>query len=268
MGYTVGKFAKLLGQSTDILRYYEKTGLLLPDRDPDNDYRMFSESHALQVMNLRMYRSLDLTLGEMKDIARGLSVREQNLALMRKREHLAAEIRRLERQAKRIDELKVFYDLAERDTGRAGEIDMEASYCLFVFGKGARRTPQALRLMRLWMRHLPYTFFSVGASLESLLSEDEDLDMRLGIGVLERYRKEFDLPLCPDVETFPRGKSVYLHLVSPDPLGLTKRDLAPLYGYVKERGYRIISGATGRTFAAETADGSPRYFFSLRVLVE
>jgi len=268
MSYTIGEFAKLLGLNPDILRYYEKAGILRPERDPGNNYRMFSDSQALQVLNLRLYRSLDMTLDEMKGIAQGQSVHEQNRALSQERTRLAEEIRRLERQANRIDELKRYYDFAEQDVGKVGEIDREEAHCLFVFGSGVRRSPGALRLMRQWMKYLPYTFFSVGVSKENLLSEDETLGMRLGAGILERYRKEFDMPLSGDVETVPQGKGVYMFLSSSDVFGLTKRDIAPLYEYISDRGYRIISGATGRTFAAENVDGSPRYFFSLRVLVE
>ncbi len=266
--YTIGEFARLLGLGADTLRYYEKAGLILPGRNPANNYRQYSDALALRAMNLRMYRSLGMDLAAMKAVAAGRSVREQNEDLTRERERIAAEIRRLESKARRIDELKVFYDLAEHETGRVNEIEMEASHSLYVFGPDARRGPKALQTVRKWMRHLPYSYFSVGISRDSLLSGDEGLEMRLGVGVLERYRKALGLALSPEVETFPAGRSVSMHLASRDFFGLSKRDIAPLYAYARERGCRIASEATGRTFAEETADGRPLYHFSIRVRME
>jgi DNA-binding transcriptional MerR regulator len=268
MPYTIGEFARLLGQSTDTLRYYEKAGLIQPGRNPGNNYRQFSDAHAIRAMNLRLYRSLDMDLSGMRAITDGRTVREQNDDLKRERERIVAEIRELEHKAKRIEELELFYDLAERETGRVNEIVMEELHSLYVFGKGAHTGERALRVIQSWMRHLPYSFFSVGIDRESLLSEDEGLEIRLGVGIVERYRSEFELPLSPEVETFPAGLSVSMHLSSRNIFGLSKRDIAPLFEFVREKGWRVVSGATGRLFAEENLGGSPLYYFSIRVLVE
>ena len=268
MEYSIGDFAALLGQSADILRYYEKVGLLRPDRDPRNNYRRYSESQALSVMNLRMYRSFRMGLPDMRRITQGQSVREQNAELSRKRDQIMEQIQTLQQEAKRIEELKVFYDFAETRNGMVGLVDMEESYSLYVLGKGTHTDPLTLRLVREWMRHLPYTYFAVGIPKESLLSEDENLDVRLGVGVLEHYQKKLSLPLSKDVETFPKGECVYMHLSSSNPFELRKKDLSPLYEFVNENGLQISSEAVGRTFAEEYSNGRPVYYFSIRVLAE
>lgn len=268
MPYTIGRFARLLGQSADTLRYYERAGLIRPDRNPDNNYRRFTEAHAVRAMSLRLYRSLDMDLSGMRAIAGGRTIGEQNGDLARERDRILAEVRDLEQKAKRIEELRVFYDLAERETGRVNEIVMEETHSIYAFGAGAAPGDRALGVVRAWMRHLPYAYFSVGIPEESLLSEDEDLAVRLGVGIVERYRSEFGLPLAPETETFPAGLSVSMHLSSRDLFRLARREIAPLFDFVRDRGWRVCSGATGRLFAEEVVDGRPLYYYSIRVLVQ
>ena len=41
--YKIGEISKLYNISNDILRYYEKIGLLVPDIKKENGYRYYSE---------------------------------------------------------------------------------------------------------------------------------------------------------------------------------------------------------------------------------
>ena len=41
--YTIGQLAKLAGVSTKTLRVYERKSLLLPERNGENDYRIYGE---------------------------------------------------------------------------------------------------------------------------------------------------------------------------------------------------------------------------------
>lgn len=266
--YSIGEFAKLLGVSADTIRYYEKLGLFSSSRDPGNNYRSYAESDALDFMNLRMCRSLDMGIDEMRCDGLGRSVGEQLSWLERKKAETEAEIERLRRQSARIEELKKFYAFANGEEDRVGEVDMCAAHCLYTFGNPSHRGDEALRLARAWMDMLPFTFVAVGIAKESLLSGGEELDLRLGLGVLDRYQASLDLPLSPEVETFPAGRSVYQHLCVRDFFSVRKSDLAPLYEYVERKGLRIASGATGRTLASESRDGQILHHISFRVLVE
>ena len=118
------------------------------------------------------------------------------------------------------------------------------------------------------MDKLPFTFVTVGITKESLLSEGAALDLRLGVGVLDRYQERLKLPLTPDVERFPAGPGVYYHLGVRDFFSIGKKDIAPLYEHVERRHLRITSGAMGRTLASEHRGGEILHHISFRVLVE
>ena len=55
MNYKIGKFASILGVTTDAIRYYERQGLIVPIQNNKTNYRYYTEEHLrylLYVMKL------------------------------------------------------------------------------------------------------------------------------------------------------------------------------------------------------------------------
>jgi DNA-binding transcriptional MerR regulator len=268
MSYSIGEFAQLLGLSADTIRYYEKLGLCSAERDPANNYRRYSERDALAFMNLKACRSLEMGIDEMFDATRELSVAEQSLWLVGMMAAAEAEIARLQRRVERIEELRRFYSITANRPARLGEIERTKTFCLYTLGAGAKDSTGALRLAKAWMDNLPFTFVATGITRESFLAGSGDLGLRLGVGVIERYREKLGLPLGPAVEEFPAGRGVFLRLETRDYFSIGRKELSPLLSYIEERRLKVIGDVTGRLFASEYREGSLVYHLSFRVLVE
>ena len=88
--YKIGDISKLYNISNDILRYYEKIGLLTPDVRGENGYRYYSEKQLWKLNNIRSLRGLGVGL---KDITNFLQTRS-----IKKTEEM------IEFQLKKIDE--------------------------------------------------------------------------------------------------------------------------------------------------------------------
>ena len=59
------------GVSSRNIRYYEQAGLLHPDRDPENDYRIYTEEDIRTLKLIRTLRMLDMPLEEIRDVLAG-----------------------------------------------------------------------------------------------------------------------------------------------------------------------------------------------------
>jgi DNA-binding transcriptional MerR regulator len=59
---TIGQTARRLGLSTDILRNWERNGLLTVPRDPGNGYRLYGASEIGRIRVIRMLRQADYSL--------------------------------------------------------------------------------------------------------------------------------------------------------------------------------------------------------------
>ena len=65
--YKIGDVSKIYNVSTDILRYYEKIGLLIPDSRNSNGYRYYSEKQLWKLSNIRNLRKLGVGLKEITE---------------------------------------------------------------------------------------------------------------------------------------------------------------------------------------------------------
>lgn len=89
---------ELCGVSRQNIRFYEREGLLYPDRNPENDYREYSEEHIRILKQIRILRMLDMPLDRIRLVLQGKlslseAAREQELQLKKKLEKLNAAIR-------------------------------------------------------------------------------------------------------------------------------------------------------------------------------
>jgi DNA-binding transcriptional MerR regulator len=64
----IKEFALKTGLTIDTLRYYEKEGLLLPDRD-DRNYRIYTEEDDCWVQLLLKMKQTGMTLADIKTFA-------------------------------------------------------------------------------------------------------------------------------------------------------------------------------------------------------
>ena len=67
MTYTISELAKLAGISTRTLRYYDKIGLLVPEKSA-NRYRIYGEKDVDRLQQILFYRELGLPLVDIKTI--------------------------------------------------------------------------------------------------------------------------------------------------------------------------------------------------------
>ncbi len=68
MEYKIGEVSQLLHTSKEMIRYYEKKGILKPDRKDKNNYRTYSTMDVFMLMEIIQYQSLDFTLKEINEL--------------------------------------------------------------------------------------------------------------------------------------------------------------------------------------------------------
>ena len=89
---------ELSGVSRQNIRYYEREGLLHPDRNAENDYREYSDEHILTLKQIRAMRMLDMPLDQIKlvlneKISPSEAAAAQRLKLLERQTRLSAAIR-------------------------------------------------------------------------------------------------------------------------------------------------------------------------------
>lgn len=89
---------ELSGVSRQNIRFYEREGLLNPDRNPENDYREYQQEHIETLKMIRVMRMLDMPLDQIKLVLEGSispakAAKEQRQKLKAQQKQLSAAIR-------------------------------------------------------------------------------------------------------------------------------------------------------------------------------
>lgn len=111
--YTIGQLAKLAGISTKTLRVYERKGLLIPERNDENKYRMYGEEAVRTLEKIQLMKWLDFSLDQIaeflqlyENVSRERMLLEQKRLLEKKRAQLNTVIAHVDRavQECKLDE--------------------------------------------------------------------------------------------------------------------------------------------------------------------
>lgn len=73
----IGEAAKLTGLTVSNIRFYERKGLLEPEREAENDYRNYSEKDVEQLKKILFYRKMNISVDHISLLLQGeISMRE------------------------------------------------------------------------------------------------------------------------------------------------------------------------------------------------
>lgn len=95
MYLTVGEISKALGISAESIRYYVKEGIITPRQNKDNSYWEYSSEDLLKLTDVMFYRSMGLTIEEIKSIMGGLPLEEIRGVIEKRKTNLIREVKKI-----------------------------------------------------------------------------------------------------------------------------------------------------------------------------
>lgn len=130
--FKIGEFSRLSHLTVKTLRFYEKEGLLIPDKvDSISSYRYYSSSSLSKACAIKAYRQLGLSIEEIKRIIQGEDVKKilkhKSEELLKEKELIDAKLSILncllkeenmkyQPVVKEIDEYVIYYGETRLDT--------------------------------------------------------------------------------------------------------------------------------------------------------
>lgn len=118
---------KITGISSQNIRFYEKEGLIKPNRDDNNGYRVYSETDIKLLKMIKMLRMLDMPVGDIKELLSGGNL---SLCLDKQKELLEKKVSDAMYAIKMCDGLKdECNSLADLDVDKyLGEMEKDSSH--------------------------------------------------------------------------------------------------------------------------------------------
>lgn len=147
---------ELSGISRENIRFYEREGLISPDRNPENDYRNYGPEDVRKLKIIRMLRMLDMPLEDVSKVLSGkLTLPE---AAESQRQRLEDQVESLEKAIRLCQEMTAWEKLESMDVDQV-LANMDSS------GKGTfySRWMEDYRQAAAWEHRRVFTFTPEGA---------------------------------------------------------------------------------------------------------
>ena len=207
--YKIGDVARILGVSTDILRYYERKGVVTPEKDINNDYRYYDAWHINFLMDCLWFKNYGFSIEQIADMVRIPGARELGELFALKEEELRAHIRRCQLLLRRSEEHRASLEMIDSLLYKC-EIADSPEFVRFIdrVGSNYMTDPLTNECAKKWLEVLPFNNRYFEMSGEAVLPGRED-DYRWGYSLSAEYVEELGFQVSPPMIRFPSRKCIH-----------------------------------------------------------
>ena len=105
MEYRIKDVAALLGMTTEGVRFFERQGVVTPQRNAGNNYRFYDRVQVIDLEQIQKYQKLGFTLKESENLLKSSKRDEISNALTAQKKKLIEEQKDLQRKILATDEM-------------------------------------------------------------------------------------------------------------------------------------------------------------------
>jgi len=268
MKYKIGDVARILGISTDLLRYYEKKGVVTPTKDKNNDYRYYDAWDINFLMDCLWFKNFGFSIEQIADMVRINSVSEISSLFEYKETELRATIRRCELLLKRSEQHRSELERLPRLLNRCEVADSpELVRYINRVGDEYQKGNGLERLARQWLSLMPFIhrYFAM-SGFNPRTGEQEGY--RWGFALDMEYVRELEVEIEPPVVYIPSKKSIHTVFSSHGKGNFSPRHLDYALEYARENGYKVCGPARGLLMASVLEDDVLTGYFEAWIPIE
>lgn len=251
MYHKIGALAKRFGVTPQALRFYEKQGLLLPDREGKGRDRRYQSRNLKWLYSIRRYHELGYSLEETLELFSCGSVEALDAIAERKEAETRRELALLERRAAALGRQREDLERIGQLFHRCEVVEMPRLWLLVdQEGQDVNMDPALQEEVQEWMRFLPWVYAASVIDGERLTAGEV---RRSGFCVEQTAAEE--MGLRPGAHTTVLESVRAIHTVT----ALDRPDATPTYllghalAYGEEQGLKPRS-AVGRCLAKTGED--------------
>lgn len=208
--YKIGEFAREMGVSQDMIKHYEKYGIIKPEVDELTNYRYFNIQQGEKIIESKKYRNLGFTIKESADLIFEKDFDGIMQALVDKRNEMEVEIEHLQAYLTQINQLLKIAERFEHNNAAWEILHLDGFYFLKQTDNYEFSQDEAVKeKVREWLDLLPITNQAVLVDRNSFYAEP--FNHQWGFSISCHKAKEINLDVSC-AKLLPAGK--YLVFVS------------------------------------------------------
>jgi len=255
--WTIGEVAKLFDVSTDTLRYYEKLGILSPNKNDENGYRYYCYDDILVLMDVIFFRNMELSVKDIKSMITQMDVDDIKNILYQNQKKVENRIKELSKLKKMIAQAAAQYELCEEQLGKLRIVSVP-TFKYKLIGMQASDLVPTIRKYKEenWVDdRIRYTLL---VPQEELLENPNFCSAQVGISVDEENLHMLDL--SEQKELFSLDAAEYLYTIVGTNYAEQENELLrKALNYLNAEGRQVKGPLVGRYLASSHKDGQDYY---------
>ena len=255
MRYKIGDMAKILGISPDLLRYYEKKGVVSPVKNKDNDYRYYDTRDTNFLIDCLFYKNFGFSIEETSELVRSCSIEEVSRRFDENERQLADAIRRDQLLLRRSQEYRAAIAQIPQHLGKCSFSSRPA--CIYYINRHNQEfntDPSMGQVTRQWLKYLPFSKRSFFVPQEELLSPEPKGEFRWGFSLSEEYAEILGASAQPPVMRIPSLRCVYTVFSNPDS-SFSPKFLSYAMDFIRAQGLRLCGDVCGNLLISANEAG-------------
>ena len=245
MKYKIGDVAKILGISPDLLRYYEKKGVVKPLKDKDNDYRYYDFWDINFLLDCLWFKNFGFSILQISDMVKPDSIESLNELFLDKEDELRASISRSQMLLHRSEEHRHELIRAQKLVGVC-EIVESPDYYRYLnrYTDTYDNSPTLQRLSHDWLELMPFTHRCFEVSEDELVSTDGK-DYAWGLSLDRKYVETLQVSTEPPVVHIAPHRALHSVFTSSGKGNFSPQQMHFMVEYCEAHNLRICGPARG-----------------------
>lgn len=260
MKYKIGDVARILGISPDLLRYYEKKGVVTPEKDKYTDYRYYEAWDINYLIDCIWFKNFGFSIEQIADMVHSPSIGELADLFEYKEDELRASIHRSQLLLERTEEHRKILATVE-DRLYKCTIDQSSVMVRYLnrYNFLYDKSPDIQLLGQQWLRYMPFIRRCFEVDLDVLVEGGSKYAW--GFALDEKYVREFGLEVEAPVVRTPSEKSICSVFSSTGKNNFSPKHLGYLLEYAEQNGLEPCGPARGQLMCSiKSGDEQTGYF--------
>lgn len=190
--YKIGEIAKLMGISTEALRYYERKGMITPQKEESSNYRYYNAVQINHLLNIQKYLRYGFGLDDIKNRIHSGELPDTKQALLDKQKDLHRQQRQLALRQKSLQANLDCITMTESTLETCMLGFRPAMYFLpYMKNKELNQDDHLHVQLAQWLAYADLEFMS--GRLDIYRLHDEEFEFEMGLGMMEEVAEFLDV---------------------------------------------------------------------------
>ena len=262
MKYKIGDVSKILGISPDLLRYYQKKGVVSPTMGENNNYRYYDAWDINFLLDCLWFKSFGFGIEQTAKLVSDSTYENVLHDMREKHAEIEASLRREQMLLTRAGQ---YFDEIARTKTMLGKCDLVYSPEIYLYLNRYNHDYENIaglqHISQRWLKYMPFMHRSFEIDRQDLENRTENYAW--GFSITMDFVEKLGVPLEPPVVHYPSEPSVHAIFRSSGKTGFSPKHLAFVMDFVRQNGLTVAGSARGNLVCSVMEEGRLTGYFEV-----